>query len=182
MSTLLRVTPCICCAAVLVLSADHASGRPKSLERDREPKQAELDISATRLSDLYARRFETLDSPSADDIARRAEFRRIPPAPKRLVWDAVIVVMMQRGPVLSLSTETGILVAPPYAVQVSLGDEPKVAALVYSELFDRSDGLGAGLSDEKAKAMEIVVLEQIRAQISAYLSNTGTLRWPSLMD
>ena len=107
-----------------------------------------------------------INVPDAETIKRDGQSSSFDAKPNQL-WEATILVVMQKATLMQISTDTGLLVAPPYLLLIDNKDK----VTVYSYFLDNVvQGLEIDSKDRQ------FILDSLLAQIATQLKSAENLR------
>lgn len=88
-----------------------------------------------------------------------------------VIWDAVIVIALQRGPIIHINTKDGLLIVPPYAIHVMFADDVATVSVdVREQPYEHtiwSDNIDVAWSSADRRRLVETFLYQVSTQVDA---------------
>jgi len=130
------------------------------------------------LYEQYGQRFEVFRPPEVEIFRQRGSRVSLSRDEAEDCWRNILIVMMQKGPVVYLSRSDQVLAAPPYMVFLEVREQ-EVSLYVYfmRELYQDAATPGSRVFPidlKQAKTLSDLLLQEILTQIRASLDSAGT--------
>ena len=147
---------------------------------DAKPRPKQEVSHRPVLFEQYGHRFEAFHPPAAEIVRQRGCRVRLSKEEADNWSRSALIVMMQKGPVVYLSTSDNLLVAPPFVVLLEVREqEVSLYAYFMRELYQ--DAANPSLhvfpiDSQQAKTLSDLLLQEVLTQIRASLKNADSRR------
>ena len=95
-------------------------------------------VPISQLEHHYSTNFQSIDVPNISKIKEKGISSPPLRMPKEKIWESMIVVLMQKAPIVMASRESGLLVAPPYAIYAEEIDGVTLYVYFIDEMYNQS--------------------------------------------
>ena len=130
------------------------------------------------LYEQYGQRFEAFRPPEVEIFRQRGSRVSLSRDEAENCWRSVLIVMMQKGPVVYMSRSDQVLAAPPYVVFLDVREqEVRLYAYFMRELYQDATTPGSRVFPidlRQAKTLSDLLLQEILTQIRVSLDAVGT--------
>jgi hypothetical protein len=137
----------------------------------------------TQLEDHYMSSFLLLKTPKVSEIKAKGKNLPILQAPMDEVWQSMVMVLMQTAPIVRVSKQNGLLVAPPFVLYAENQGGVKLYAYFMDEVYRgliQSDEYAIKVDPQDTERYLDTILGQIVTQLQVENKLKPGGRWSYL--
>ena len=140
-------------------------------------------LPTSRLESAYEAGFFSLPRPSTSEVKANGIASPVFQLPQNEAWQAALLVIMQRAPVVSASEQTGVILAPPYAVFLEKSPDIRLYVWFMDSLYKAANNPKKDVQKIKPEEIfdyENTLLQQFQAQLMASSNLKSGGKWSYL--
>ena len=120
------------------------------------------------LYEHYSNNFSDIKLPTMDNIKNSGKYIKLSRSTKEELFESVFIVLMKKAPIIYVLIDEGVVLAPPYAVNIEEKEIPTIYVYFMDNLYRKYDDANQFYIEINLEKRNLL-LEEVLGQIATQL-------------